>query len=427
MSNPATPGVLGIDFGTSNSAAGIACKGVPRLVRVEGAETTLPTSVFYDAECKSVRFGRAANRSLVSRDDGRFMRALKSVLGTSIMHEPRYLNGKRVTFVDVIAGFLAHLKQSAEDQLQREFTHALSGRPVRFHSNNDAKDAQALNDLTDCYKAAGFAGVDFLTEPEAAARAAGSLAVGELALIVDIGGGTSDFCLFEAGRDSIEVLATRGVRVGGTDFDRSLSMDHVMPLLGRGHFIREQMGSGTLPAPNWISHDLATWEKIPGLYSAKPRELAQSMAGLAVNAEPFRRLDKTLTDELGHDIAFAVERGKIETNLSGQSQITLPFAGPTQGSRLQVGLSAATLDDALRRYGREIRASALETLKIAGSPTDKLDSIIFVGGSSLMKMVEAAVAPEFANARLHYSDAFTAIVDGLSISAEEMSVTGYRT
>ncbi|MEN0087129.1 MAG: Hsp70 family protein [Pseudomonadota bacterium] len=66
-------GVLGIDFGTSNSAAGIALAGVPHLVRVEGGETTLPTSVFYDAETKSVMFGRAANRSLIAHDDGRFM------------------------------------------------------------------------------------------------------------------------------------------------------------------------------------------------------------------------------------------------------------------------------------------------------------------------------------------------------------------
>ena len=53
-------------------------------------------------------------------------------------------------------------------------------------------------------------------------------------MIVDIGGGTSDFCLFRSLKSGIEVLASNGVRIGGTDFDRSLSVDHVSPLLGRG-------------------------------------------------------------------------------------------------------------------------------------------------------------------------------------------------
>ncbi|MEN0087130.1 MAG: Hsp70 family protein [Pseudomonadota bacterium] len=336
------------------------------------------------------------------------------------MHEPRYLNGKRVTFVDVIASFLSHLKQTAQEELEQDFSHALSGRPVRFHSENAQKDAQALKDLTQCYEAAGFKSVHYLSEPEAAAVAAGASKAGELSLIVDIGGGTSDFCLFQTKNDAMQVLATSGVRVGGTDFDRSLSTDQVMPLLGRGHSIREQMGDGALPAPNWIYHELATWEKIPGLYSAKPRALADSMVDLALDPVPFQRLNEALNNELGHDIAFAVEKAKIEANLSGQSRVELLFAGEAAGSRLCAELNGGLMAQSLEPYGVRIRDCALETLKIGQCNARRVDRLIFVGGSSLMKIVEASLAPQFPNATLHYSDAFTAIVDGLAIAAEEL-------
>lgn len=409
--------VLGIDFGTSNSAVGVAVNGKPFLFDIEDGEKTLPTSLFFDNKNKQALYGRKANNALVNRDEGRYLRALKSVLGTSLMHERRYLMGKSVTFVDVIAQFLTEIKERAENAADRSFDHALSGRPVFFHSDNDKKNAQAHADLEACYLKAGFKSVSFMAEPEAAAIANGGIEVGQKALIVDIGGGTSDFCLFESTANGISVLANNGTRIGGTDFDKTLSIDHVMPLLGFGSDIKKDMGSGTLTAPNHIFHDLATWEKIPALYSNDSLRFADGLRNKAVNRQLFDRLMDVLELEYGHDIAFAVERAKIKTNETAEAVIALDFIEPELG----VPLNINKLDTSLSDYAATISAAADETVKSAELGSANIDKIIFVGGSSLMRTVKSSVAKQFPDTPILHADAFTAIVDGLAIAAERRS------
>jgi len=247
---------LAIDFGTSNSAAGILVNGKPYIIDIEPGHSTLPTSVFFDFADQVTVYGNRANAALIDGRDGRFMRSLKSVLGTSLMRESRQIMGQELTFIDIISRFLHEVKTNAETQCMQRFDRALSGRPVHFHSIDAAKDKQAQIDLYECYLQAGFSDVRFMFEPEAAAIASGSLAApDEIGLIVDIGGGTSDFSLFKSRADNgengtaIEIIASHGVRVGGTDFDRSISVDHVMPLFGKDAQIGREMGTGTLPPP----------------------------------------------------------------------------------------------------------------------------------------------------------------------------------
>ena len=258
------PNTLGIDFGTSNSAAGVAVGGNPYLVELEPGERTLPTAVFFGVRPKRTRIGSQAVNALTDGEEGRFLRALKSLLGTPLMREDRMLGGERVDFIEVTARFLRAVKARAEAACRQEFTHALSGRPVRFHSKDEARNRQAETDLRDCYRAAGFADVRFMFEPEAAVHSVAPEP--GLGLIADIGGGTSDFTVFEQdAAGQTRILASEGVRIGGTDFDRLLSIAHVMPLLGRGSPIRDAFGPGTLPAPARIYNDLATWQMIPYL------------------------------------------------------------------------------------------------------------------------------------------------------------------
>ena len=256
--------VLGVDFDTSNSAACYLCDGKPRLIKVASGQTTLPTTFFFDFETRQTLIGEPANQALLDRVDGRFMRALKRVLGTSLMHEKRQILNERVTFVDIIARFLRQIKIRAEIETGLRFDRVISGRPVVFHAANDPRELQAEADLRACYLAAGFNEVEFMPEPEAAAIASGALEQSdEIGLIVDIGGGTSDFSLFRSSNERVAILANHGVRIGGTDFDRAINIDRVMPLLGKGTQLRKMMGPGSSPVPNAIFNDLATWEKIP--------------------------------------------------------------------------------------------------------------------------------------------------------------------
>ena len=408
---------LGVDFGTSNTAAGYMSGGRPRLIEFAPGRTTMPTTFFFDYDSRKMLIGDPANQALLEGAEGRFMRALKRVLGTSLMHERRQLLNERVTFVDIIARFLAEVKARAEDQAGVVFDHVLSGRPVVFHGAGDPREASAEADLRACYLAAGFRDVDFMPEPEAAAIASGALEqTGTVGLIVDVGGGTSDFSLFRSGRDGVAILANHGVRIGGTDFDRSISIDRVMPQLGKGTELRKILGPGSTPTPNGIFNDLATWEMISFLYTPQNRRLAAEMLRLAHEPEKLARLAKVLEDELGHDMSFAVERGKIAAN--GGAERAAILLDPIEPG-LSVSLSADTLEASLAHHADALAEGARETLRLAGLAPSGVGKVVYVGGSSLMSMVSRTMKDQFPGAVHSFSEVFTAVADGLAIAAGE--------
>ena len=408
---------LGIDFGTSNSAVGVLRHGRPHLIEVAPGKTTLPTTFFFDFDSRETLIGEPAVSALLDGHHGRFMRALKRVLGTSLMHEKRQLLNERVTFVDIIGRFLERLKHKAEVETGLTFTRALSGRPVVFHGSDSAKEARAEADLRACYLAAGFEDVAFMPEPEAAAIANGALdQSGEIGLIVDIGGGTSDFSLFRSANDGVQILANHGVRIGGTDFDRAISIDGVMPLLGRGGMLRKQFGAGDTPVPPALYNDLATWEKIPFLYTPQNLRMTKEMAQLAHDRDCMNRLVRVLEAELGHEIAFAAERGKIAANSSDDTaQIDLGVIEPG----LQSSLSADGIAKTLAPFSAQLRVGAQHTLDLADLTANRVDRVLYVGGSSLMAIVPAAMRQIFPHADHNFSEVFTAVADGLAITADK--------
>lgn len=408
---------LGIDFGTSNSAAGICVNGQPHLVPLEGGGLTMPTAVFFDFDRKRMLVGAAASDALLAGETGRYMRGLKSLLGTRLIRESRLLLGERLDFIEIIARFLREVKGRAEAATGQTFTTAVSGRPVRFHSDNERRNAQALVDLTECYHRAGFEAVTFLNEPEAAARASRAiLNPDDLGLVVDIGGGTSDFTLFrQKGADQIDILTSYGVRIGGTDFDRRLSITRVMPQLGMGSEIRHAFGSQTHVAPKAIFNDLATWAKIPFLYGPDTIRAAKDLHKFAVHENRLARLVKVLEEELGHDLAFAVEAGKIMANTKDAENpvIRVDMLKP----KAVIPLPADLMARKLAGLADQIGAAAEATLTQAGVAADAVDKIIFVGGSSLMQVVEQALITRLPAAQVHRGAALTGIVDGLALAS----------
>ncbi|MDF1853947.1 Hsp70 family protein [Pseudooceanicola sp.] len=408
---------LAIDFGTSNSAMAVIENGQLRRLPAEPGSQTLPTAVFFPADKGAMRIGAAAGTALIEGEEGRYMRALKSVLGDPLLHESRLIGGKRRSIAEVITAFLATLRSRAEAATGQPLRRALSGRPVHFHTRDAEKDAQAEADLRACYLAAGFDEVAFLFEPEAAALASHSLSQpGATGLIVDIGGGTSDFSVFRVESGQLRILASHGIRLGGTDFDRAISLDQVMPELGRGGTLRREFGSELLPVPAAIYADLATWARIPLLYSPETRRKVDAMLRLATDRRALERLATVLRDELGHDIAFAVERGKIAAN-AGAADAAIALGVIETG--LQVPLSPTEMAAALARFHDDLHGAAAETLTLAGIAAEQIGSIILVGGSSLMQLVPETMRALCPGAAVHMSEAFTAVVDGLALATAE--------
>lgn len=408
-----TAPVIGIDFGTSNTAATVLERGRPRIIALEPGQETLPTAIFLDYASRHTYYGRDAVSALIDGRDGRFMRALKSVLGTPLARERRTFLNERLTLLDVVARFLAEVRARASADLGAEVRSVVAGRSVHFHSADAGRDAQAAADLAECYAMAGFETVRFLAEPEAAALAAG--ATDGLSLIVDIGGGTSDFTLFQSNGGKMKVLASHGVRIGGTDFDKALSLAHVMPLLGMGGELRNLLGKGRNSVPPSLYLDLASWEKIAFVYGADSLRDARQMLKLAVDPYRMQRLVTVLEMHLGHDLAFMVEAAKITANGSGMGEINLSVIEPG----LQPPLSEADLMTGLWPMVERIGQAASDTAEMAGVAEDAVDRVVFVGGSSLIGVLDRLMRVRFQNAGFEYSEVFTAVVDGLALATAE--------
>ena len=407
---------LALDFGTSNSAAAMMQDGKVRHLAIETGSHTMPTAVFFPGDRGAMKIGAAAIAALIAGDEGRFMRAMKSVLGTALFHEARVIGGKRRTLADIVVEFLADVKDRAEAAAGQRFDRVLSGRPVHFHNQSPDRDARAEADLRGCYQAAGFSGVGFLFEPEAAARAAhGQTRAGEIGLIVDIGGGTSDYSVFRSDGRHLTILASHGIRLGGTDFDKAVSITHAMPWFGLGSQLRREMGAGLLPVPRHIYLDLATWARIPFLYTGETRAVVAGLVRLAVKPRLMRRLALVLQAELGHDLAFAVEAGKIAANGGAATVIDL---GRIEAG-LTVPISAASMNRALARYREALAGAAEQVCRMAGVAPDDVGALVLVGGSSLMQVVADGARAMFPQATLRAVDPFSVVVDGLALATQE--------
>lgn len=115
----------GVDFGTSNSTVGWVRPGHATMLALEDGKTTLPSVVFYNAEDEEVTFGRAALGEYLAGYEGRLMRSLKSLLGTSLIDGQTEVGGRALPFRMLLANFIGEVKKRAEQASGRQFTSAV--------------------------------------------------------------------------------------------------------------------------------------------------------------------------------------------------------------------------------------------------------------------------------------------------------------
>jgi hypothetical chaperone protein len=405
----------GLDFGTSNSAIGVARDKTAALAPIEASSTLMPSAVFFDYETKGrVLFGNEAISAYVGQTEGRLMRALKSILGSPLIDEETSLGGRKVPLTKVVEIFVRHLKHKAEAFAGQEITAVVHGRPVRFVDDDDRADARAQGVLEAIARRAGFRDVAFVYEPIAAAHSyEQTVQSEELVLIADIGGGTSDFSLIRIGPQHREradrgrdVLATAGVHLGGTDFDTALNLAAVMPLLGLG----TQLVERNLPMPSALYHELAAWPTINFAYTYRnERQLAQ-LVSLACEPEKVERLLAVVRHRLGHRVAFAVEDAKIA--LSARERCTVPLG--FLEAALAVTATRADLDRAIGAAMARLHEAARDCIAAAGLGPAAIDTIFLTGGSSRVPAVRDAIGRAAPSARLAGGSDLLSVALGLT-------------
>ncbi|NQW81823.1 MAG: Hsp70 family protein [Polaromonas sp.] len=406
----------GIDFGTSNSTVGWSRPGQTALLALEADKLTLPSVVFFHAEDSVTSYGREALADYLIGDEGRLMRSLKSLLGTSLMDDFTEVAGRVLPFRELLALFIGELKSRAEVSAGQGFSSAVLGRPVYFVDDDPQADKVAENTLAEIARATGLRHIEFQYEPIAAAFDYESqISREELVLVVDIGGGTSDFALVRLGPERAgklerkdDILASGGVHIGGTDFDKQLSLAGVMPLLGLG----SQLKSG-LQVPSSPYFNLATWHTINQAYTRKA--VAQIVEVTREGSEPekLQALQNLVQQKDGHWLAMQVEAAKI--SLSTESQTTMDLS--RIGASNEVVLQRAIFDQAIAGLAGRIGETVNKLLSDAGVAADQVDTVFFTGGSSGVPLLRQRVGVLLPKAQRVEGDLFGSIGAGLALDA----------
>jgi len=431
MPTPAVrpPGFVAIDFGTSNSAVALPrAEGGVRLVELEPGQPTMPTALFYRADTPPQQleaerlYGRAAVAAYVEGVEGRLMRSMKSILGSSLLDQSTDIGGGRsVRYRDVVTGYLRRLKHQAEAEAGQSLTRVVLGRPVFFVDDEPARDAQAQAALEAAARQVGFHEVQFQYEPIAAALDHEStISHEQLVLVADIGGGTSDFSLVRVGpqrrgraerRD--DILGNHGVHIAGTDFDRHVELASILPLLGYRAQRPARPGEPPREVPSSVYFDLATWHLINTVYA--PARLAELRSMKSWYAEPrhHARLIATVEERLGHALAAAAEQAKIDVATQGVALIDLSVLETGLAAGLKETQAAAAIEADLER----IVQAAAETARQAGVSPAQVDVLYFTGGSTGLQPLVDRIAAGFPAAKRVRGDRFASVAAGLGLHA----------
>jgi hypothetical chaperone protein len=408
----------GLDFGTSNSTVAVAVReGAPRLLSLEDGRPTIPSAIFFGFEDDSVHFGRRAVGEYVSGADGRLMRSLKSILGTALFADATRIKRRAVPFSEILGIFVAELKHRSETALAAGVEDVVVGRPVHFVDDDREAGAEAQRQLEGAVRAQGFRHVEFQFEPIAAALDyEQQVQREELALVIDIGGGTSDFSVVRVSPERAggtdrqrDILATAGVHVGGTDFDRLLSMLKVMPQLG----YRTPTRDGKRPLPSGPYYDLATWHRINRLYTPKTILDLRGTRREAAYPDRVAQLIALIEDRQGHRLAGQVEQAKIE--LTAAPATTLSFT--SRDVALEAGIDRADLTRALEAAVEKIAGTIRLVLEQASVGHSDIQTLILTGGSAQIPAIIAMLRELFSEATFVATDAFGSVGLGLALDA----------
>lgn len=410
--------VCGIDFGTTNSAIGLCSEqNLPRMVPVEKENILIPSALFFHEDGRFF-MGREAVDMYINREEGRFMRSLKRILGTDLMNFYTSICGKGVSFEQIIARFLSEMKDRTEKLIRERLKFAVMGRPVHFQ-NDHSQDKPAEEKLLKIAYDIGFEEVVFYYEPIAAAFAHEiSMEQEQLACVVDLGGGTSDFTVIKIGgglrlkKDrKDDILSTGGIRTGGNDFDRSLSLNAFMPSFGKGTYYGKQ----GLPIPSFLFSELSEWSMINRCYTVQNKELLMRIINEAENPEKLERLLLLLEEETGHLLLKTVEDGKI--GLSQNEQITTLFKGIKEP--LTFDLQRSEFEKCAKEHIVRLHRCLDDVISEANIDKSDIKIVILTGGTSQIPMVQNWIRGCFPEAVFSENEKMESVGLGLTYAARD--------
>jgi len=353
--------IIGIDLGTSNSAAAVLQGGRPVLVpSAEGTSLygkSFPSYVAFTKDGQRI-IGEPARRQAVANPEGT-VTAFKRKMGTSYKYK---IHGKEYAPQELSAILLQKIKHDAEAFLGEEVKQAVITVPAYFNDNQ----RQATKDAGEI---AGLEVVRLVNEPTAASLAYGldKLTREEKILVYDFGGGTLDVTIMEFGNGVFEVRSTSGdTQLGGTDMDNTL-VNFLLAEVNKKHSVD-------------VSKDPQAVQRL--------RE--------------------------------AAEKAKIELSTTLASEINLPFLAAVQGKEpihFIYSMTRAKLEELVLSIVERTRLPMMQALKDAKMEPSGIDKVVLVGGPTRMPLVQRYVEQLLGKKIEHGVDPMEAVAFGAAIQA----------
>lgn len=364
-----------------------------RVVRRQWMEEQTRQATASVASFQHALFGEEAVQGYLESGGGNLIESPKSMFGYRL--DPQV----RKVIVHIATHILEHIRLTASRQFDQPVRGAVIGRPVEFRSSMGAAGSeQAIEILREAAAAAGFDEVRFLEEPAAAAmHYHRSLDERQHALIVDIGGGTTDVTHAELGGDAAPVIARNwGLPKGGTDLDVGLSLHRFMPLLGKD-IVR-------VPQHQFV--EAASVHNLP-----KQREFRKQNYRLL--APPYGPRLRAL-QELGATTRLnqTAERSKIALSHHTHHRAALDFIEPG----LAADIHRDDLDAAIEPFLAQMERTLATVRQELQTPPA---SVFLTGGTSRSPQVKARVKACFPEVPLVHGDPSLGVVSGLAVAASE--------
>jgi hypothetical chaperone protein len=406
----------GLDFGTSNSSMGFVKNGGINLTSFDN-KAYLPSSIFFEFDEEQPFFGEEAKRRYIDGREGRMIWSPKNALGTSLVYEKTQVKDKSISFKDIISLIINNIKKQCELQANHSVKDIVVGRPVFYNDTDQKLDRDAEAAMEEILKDLGFENILFEYEPvAAAAHYEQSIQNEQIALIVDMGGGTSDFTVIKLHKRSSpnekKILSIGGVHIAGTNFDKSLSLKSLMPELGLHAHYRTIEGKWT-PVPPTMYRDLSTWHKIGFCYNKKNIQYVKEKIHCSDAPYKFERLLQTLEYRLGHSLVMAVEAAKIELSAHQEIPLTIKSLRP----EIDLQITQADLEKAIASDVEKILSAMISTIANAQIPASSINAIFMTGGASMVPLVRNNIMSYLPQAKLIDGDKFGSVAAGLTLIA----------
>ncbi len=412
----------GLDFGTSNSTLAISHHSKTSLIALSGGSPILKSAIFFDSEEKEHFIGQYGIDRYLEGGKGRLMLSLKSILGSALLNEKVAVCGKWITYRDIIGLVIKYIKDTAENQLNTELTRVVLGRPVRYHDTNDIRDKLAQTTMELIMKEQGFKEVVFQFEPIAAALDYESTIQHEkLALIIDLGGGTSDFTIIRLNSKTksidrkADILANCGIHIGGTNFDKDLSLHAIMHLLGKGSIVRGMNGSKR-EMPSSLYYELTSWHLLNNLYSIKNLNAIKDLYLISEQKHLVKRAITVLEKKLGHYLLQTAENSKIKLSSSLNDNIDISQVEHD----LHIYITRENFESYCQNLLNGLKKTIGITLSTAGIDENQIDSIFLTGGTTQIPVVHHMIRSIFPNSQFVTGDVYGSVGKGLAIIAEQL-------